>query len=145
MENKPKHPDWKQLQELLKECSNSEIDSLPVDTNSSCSEDETWIQNNHHEENTDKLLDKIKKLEGIIQKQNQIIKAKDIYIHILEQKLIEFEAKQSNTQNTIHAHIEELSNPDNETEKPLQKIANLSLHIQNLQEQIKLIKKNRKI
>lgn len=145
MEDKPKHPDWKQLQELLKECSDSEIDSLPVDINPSCSEDERCSQNNHLEEDTDNLLDNIKKLEVIIQKQNQVIKAKNAYIQILEEKLAELEAKQTNTPNTIDTHIEEISNPDTETEKPLQKIADLSLHIQNLQERIQLIKKHRKI
>ncbi len=151
MENKPNHPDWKQLQKLLKECSNSEIDSLPVDIDSSFSEGEAWSQSNHqeetisHEENTNNLTNRVKRLEEIIEKQNQIIHVKNTYISILEQKLKEWEEKQSNPPETIYTHIGESFNSDNETKKPLQKIADLNLHIQNLQEQIQLIKKRRKI
>ncbi len=154
MEHTPIHPNWQHLKELLEECSTSNNTPAPEPENE---KEPTPSKNNISVPNyTEKiepdnditeLINKIKKLEETIKEQNQIIRVKNAYINVLEQKLKKLKEKQILTEDTTSIHIlDNLSSNidlDEETEvkNPIEKIADLHQYLQDIHEQVRLLKK----
>lgn len=154
MEQTPIHPNWQHLKELLEECSPSNNTPVPEPENE---KEPTPSQNNisvpnyteeiEPDNDITELINKIKKLEETIKEQNQIIRVKNAYINVLEQKLKKLKEKQILTEDTTSIHIlDNLSSNidfDEETEvkNPMEKIADLHQYLQDIHEQVRLLKK----
>ncbi len=151
MENTPTNPDWQQLKELLDDCSSSDTGRKTKffeETHQSPSKDTFSLPDYNGSMNsfdpTINLINKIKKMEGIIEEQNKIIRIRNAYINILEQKLKKLKEKYGSMDDTTYIHIKEPSSFDAETiidtKEPNQKIADLHKSLENLHEQIRQLK-----
>jgi len=154
MENTPIHPDWQQLKELLDECSSSDTErkTIPSKEMYQIPSEETISIPDYNKsmdslDPTTNLINKIKKMEGIIEEQNKIIRIRNTYINILEQKLKKLKEKYGSIDDTTYTHIKEISSFDAEnridTKESTQKIVDLHKSLENLHEQIQRLK-NRK-
>ncbi|HOQ32930.1 MAG TPA: hypothetical protein PLA12_10520 [Candidatus Hydrogenedens sp.] len=154
MEYTPAHPNWQHLKELLDECSTSNNAPVPEPENEkepAPSKNNISVPNYkeeaEHDYDTNKLINRIKKLEETIKEQNQIIRVKNAYINVLEQKLKKLKEKQILTEDTTGIPIlDNLSSNfdlDEETEvkNPIEKIADLHQYLQSIHEQVRQLKK----
>lgn len=151
MENIPTHPNWQQLKELLDECSSADTEremKSSEEIYKISSEETISIPDYNGSMNsfdpTINLINKIKKMEGIIEEQNKIIRIRNAYINVLEQKLKKLKEKYGSMDDTTYIHIKESSSFDAETtidtKEPIQKIAYLHKSLENLHEQIRQLK-----
>ncbi|HOK09858.1 MAG TPA: hypothetical protein PLJ10_09370 [Candidatus Hydrogenedens sp.] len=135
-ENQPIQPDWKQLKELLKECSNSMPNSAP-ETNVT-SQSTSNITAGTISEHEDKgVFDEEKKtMEAIIEEQRRIIQLQNEKIRELEEKLNLLQ-----TDCTSHdGNIQRESVMSDADEMSIPSISELQLQIQKLRNQILLMK-----
>lgn len=154
MEHIPPSPNWQHLKELLEECSSADNTSVPepkMEKGPVPSKNNISIPDYKEESELDndipELVNKIKKLEETIKEQNQIIRVKNAYINVLEQKLKKLKEKQILPDDILSIHItDSLSSTidlDDEIEvkNPMEKIANLHQYLQDIHEQVRLLKK----
>lgn len=152
----PAYPDWQQLKELLDECSSPNSSSAPKSLNQNLSTDTVLnipceSDTTESKDSTLMFVDKIKKLEEIIKEQNQIIRVKNAYINILERKLKQLKEKLPPVEDTTYLHVTSPSFPDMDVKtheeigntKSIQKIADLHQYLQDIHEQVRLLKKHK--
>lgn len=154
MEHNPAYPNWQHLKELLEECSapnnnpvpESEIEKKPAPTKNNMSVPDNKEETKRNDEIAE-FINKIKKLEETIKEQNQIIRVKNAYINVLEQKLKRLKEKQILTEDTTSIQL--LDNlpssidldDEGEVKNPVEKIADLHQYLQDIHEQVRLLKK----
>ncbi|HOL19526.1 MAG TPA: hypothetical protein PLT82_09580 [Candidatus Hydrogenedens sp.] len=135
-ENQPIQPDWKQLKELLKECSNSMPNSAPETnvTSQSISNITAGTISEHEDKG---VFDEEKKtMEAIIEEQRRIIQLQNEKIRELEEKLNLLQ-----TDCTSHdGNIQRESVMSDADEMSIPSISELQLQIQKLRNQILLMK-----
>ncbi|MGC8846196.1 MAG: hypothetical protein ACP5QY_10135, partial [Candidatus Hydrogenedens sp.] len=82
-----------------------------------------------------------------VKEQNQIIRVKNAYINVLEQKLKKLKEKQISVEDTTSISITDNLPPDIdlddeiEVKNPIEKIADLHHYLQEIHKQIRLLKK----